>query len=162
MYWNNCRCSAEFCQSARWYWFKTVFSIHYKPTSQCHVFPYILHYVKLMATSAPHHSGQSQYVQQLFTCRKDSQCFIFSCPFLYFVCTIHNAWYQRPEQKSLQHDTIKSNYPLHSVTGHQMKEVFYDTFLAVIKTRVESRNLYLAITQNGLFFNPNCYLAICV
>ena len=32
-----------------------------------------------------------------------------------------NARYQRPEQKSLQHDTIKSNYPLHSVTGHQMK-----------------------------------------
>ena len=57
-----------------------------------------------------------------------------------------NARYQRQEQKSLQHDTIKSNDPLHSVTGHQMKEVFYDTFLAVIKIRVESRNLYLAIT----------------
>ena len=58
----------------------------------------------------------------------------------------HNARYQRQEQKSLQHETIKSNDPLHSVTGHQMKEVFYDTFLAVIKIRVESRNLYLAIT----------------
>ena len=34
----------------------TVFLIHYKPTSQCHVFPYILHYVKLMATSAPCHN----------------------------------------------------------------------------------------------------------
>ena len=35
-----------------------------------------------------------------------------------------NARYQRQKQKSLQHETIKSNDPLHSVTGHQMKEVF--------------------------------------
>ena len=40
-----------------------------------------------------------------------------------------NARYQKQKQKSLQHETIKSNDPLHSVTGHQMKEVFYDTFL---------------------------------
>ena len=38
------------------------------------MFFHVLHYVKLVAASAPHHSGQSQYVQQLFACRKDSQC----------------------------------------------------------------------------------------
>ena len=71
----------------------------------------------------------------------------------------HNARYQRQEQKSLQHDTIKSNDPLHSVTGHQMKEVFYDTFLAVIKTiKKPLPGNYI----KRFIFNHNCYLAICI
>ena len=87
------------------------------------------------------HSAEE--IQKIENTTQDSHNMCSNCS---HVEKTHNARYQRQEQKSLQHDTIKSNDPLHSVTGHQMKEVFYDTFLAVIKIRVESRNLYLAIT----------------